>query len=341
MAEQSDRASRPAGEDRVRLEDVRKAAATLAGVAHRTPVLTSTRLDRQAGCRLYLKAENLQRSGSFKFRGAYNRLAALSAGGRRAGVVAFSSGNHGQALALAGQLLGVPVSVLMASDSPRVKQRAAVGYGATVQFYGPDGDRHALAVQAAAQRNAVFVHPYEDPVVIAGQGTAALELLEDVSDLDTLVVPIGGGGLISGCAVAAKGLNPAIRVIGVEPAAGNDTYLSVAAGRRVSIGLPGTIADGLRTRSPGERAYQMITELVDEVVLVSEAEIMAAVTTLALTAKTVTEPSGAVSAAAVLAGRVTGRRVGVILSGGNVDPGRLARIIHSGAEAAEEKMSEP
>lgn len=333
--------------DRVGLADVQKAAATLAGVAHRTPVLTSARLDRRVGCRLYFKAENLQRSGSFKFRGAFNRLSALSAGERRRGVVAFSSGNHGQAVALAGQLLGIPVSVFMAGDGPRVKRLAAAGYGAAVEFYGPDSDRHALAAQAAARRGAVFAHPYEDPVVIAGQGTAALELLEEVSDLDTLVVPIGGGGLISGSAVAAKGINPAIRVVGVEPEAGNDTYLSLAAGRRISIDLPDTIADGLRTTSPGERTYQLMTRLVDEVVLVSEAEIAAAVTTLALTAKTVTEPSGAVAAAAVLAGRVTGRRVGVILSGGNVDPGRLAWIIGSGAEggaeggAETEEMSEP
>lgn len=339
MAERSGGSAARAGGDRVGLEDVRKAAAMLVGAAHRTPVLTSTRLDRRLGYRLYLKAENLQRGGSFKFRGAFNRLAALSADERRRGVVAFSSGNHGQALALAGQLLGVPVTVFMAGDSPRVKQMAAAGYGATVRFYGPDSDRHALATQTAAQRGAVFVHPYEDPLVIAGQGTAALELLEEVSDLDTLVVPIGGGGLISGCAVAAKGINPAIRVVGVEPEAGNDTYLSVAAGRRIRIDLPNTIADGLRTTSPGERTYQMMTQLVDEIVLVSEAEIVEAVTTLALTAKTITEPSGAVGVAAVLAGRVTGRRVGVVLSGGNVDPGRLAWIIRSGAEA--EEASEP
>ena len=191
---------------------MQKAAATLAGVAHRTPVLTSTRLDQRAGRRLYLKAENLQRTGSFKFRGAFNRLSALSAQERRRGVVAFSSGNHGQALALAGRLLDVPVSVFMAGDGPRVKRMAAAGYGAAVQFYGPDGDRQALAAEAAAQQGAVFVPPYEDPFVIAGQGTAALELLEQVSDLDALVVPIGGGGLISGCAVAAKAVNPAIRV---------------------------------------------------------------------------------------------------------------------------------
>jgi threo-3-hydroxy-L-aspartate ammonia-lyase len=332
MAEYSDGAAGRAGGDRVGLEDVQKAAATLAGVAHRTPVLTSTRLDERAGSRLYLKAENLQRTGSFKFRGAFNRLSALSAEERRRGVVAFSSGNHGQALALAGQLLDVPVSVFMAGDGPRVKQMAAVGYGAKVRFYGPGGDRHALAAQAAAQQGAVFVPPYEDALVIAGQGTAALELLDEVSDLDTLVVPIGGGGLISGCAVAAKGINPAIRVVGVEPEAGNDTYLSVAAGRRITIDLPDTIADGLRTTSPGERTFEILTQLVDEVVLVSEAEIVDAVTTLALTMKTIAEPSGAVGVAAVLAGRVTGRRVGVILSGGNVDPDRLARIITGGVE---------
>jgi len=335
MAEYSDSSAGPAGGDRVGLADVQKAAATLAGIAHRTPVLTSNRLDERGGCRVYLKAENFQRTGSFKFRGAFNRLSALSAEERRRGVVAFSSGNHGQAVALAGQLLDVPVSVFMAGDGPRVKRMAAAGYGATVRFYGPGSDRHALAAQAAAQQGAVFVHPYEDPLVIAGQGTAALELLEEVSDLDTLVVPIGGGGLISGCAVAAKGINPAIRVVGVEPEAGNDTYQSVAAGRRITIDLPDTIADGLRTTSPGERTFDMLTQLVDEVVLVSEAEIEDAVTTLALTAKTVTEPSGAVGVAAVLAGRVTGRRVGVILSGGNVDPGRLAQIITSGAETGE------
>ena len=332
MAEYSDGGAERAGGDGVGLVDVQKAAATLAGVAHRTPVLTSARLDQRAGRRLYLKAENLQRTGSFKFRGAFNRLSALSARERSRGVVAFSSGNHGQALALAGQLLDVPVSVFMAGDGPRVKRLAAAGYGATVQFYGPEGDRHALAAQAAEQQGAVFVPPYEDPLVIVGQGTAALELLEQVSDLDALVVPIGGGGLISGCAVAAKAVNPAIRVIGVEPEAGNDTYLSVAAGRRITIDLPDTIADGLRTTSPGERTFEIMNRLVDEVVLVSEAEIADAVTTLAMTVKTIAEPSGAVGVAAALAGRVTGRRVGVILSGGNIDPGRLAGIITGGVE---------
>jgi threo-3-hydroxy-L-aspartate ammonia-lyase len=332
MAEHSDDAAEQADGGRVGLPDVQKAAATLAGAAHRTPVLRSTRLDQRAGRRLYLKAENLQRTGSFKFRGAFNRLSALSADERGRGVVAFSSGNHGQALALAGRLLDVPVSVFMAEDGPRVKRLAAAGYGAAVQFYGPDGDRRALAAEAAARQGSVFVPPYDDPLVIAGQGTSALELLEQVSDLDALVVPIGGGGLISGCAVAAKAINPAIRVIGVEPEAGNDTYLSLAAGRRITIDLPDTIADGLRTTSPGERTFEIVTRLVDDVVLVSEAEIADAVTTLALTMKTIAEPSGAVGVAAALAGRVPGRRVGVILSGGNIDPGRLAGIITGGVE---------
>ena len=332
MAEHSDDAAAQADGGRVGLADVQKAAATLAGAAHRTPVLRSTRLDQRAGRRLYLKAENLQRTGSFKFRGAFNRLSALSADERGRGVVAFSSGNHGQALALAGRLLDVPVSVFMAEDGPRVKRLAAAGYGAAVQFYGPDGDRRALAAEAAARQGSVFVPPYDDPLVIAGQGTSALELLEQVSDLDALVVPIGGGGLISGCAVAAKAINPAIRVIGVEPEAGNDTYLSLAAGRRITIDLPDTIADGLRTTSPGERTFEIVTRLVDDVVLVSEAEIADAVTTLALTMKTIAEPSGAVGVAAALAGRVPGRRVGVILSGGNIDPGRLAGIITGGVE---------
>jgi threo-3-hydroxy-L-aspartate ammonia-lyase len=339
MADQSDNTAGRADRDRIGLEEVQRAAATLAGVAHRTPVLTSSRLDQRTGLHLYLKAENLQRSGSFKFRGAFNRLNALSADERRRGVVAFSSGNHGQALALAGQLLDVPVSVFMADDSPGVKRAAATAYGATVRFYEPDSDRNALAAETAAQQGAVFVPPYEDPFVMAGQGTAALELLEDVSDLDTLVVPVGGGGLISGCAVAAKAINPAIRVVGVEPEAGNDTYLSIAAGRRITIDLPDTLADGLRTTSPGERTFEIVTELVDEVVLVSEAEIMEAVATLALTAKTVAEPSGAVGVAAVLAGRVRGQRVGVILSGGNVDPDRLGWILQRSAETKESSGS--
>jgi threo-3-hydroxy-L-aspartate ammonia-lyase len=314
----------------MRLEEVKEAEARLAGIAHRTPVLTSTRLDRRTSSHLYLKAENLQRTGSFKFRGAFNRLAALSDDERRRGVVAFSSGNHGQALALAGQLLGIPVSVVVASDSPRVKQQAAAGYGAMVQFYGPDSDRHAMAAELTAQRGAVLVPPFDDPLVMAGQGTAALELMTAVPDLDTLVVPVGGGGLIAGCATAAKGINPAIRVVGVEPEAANDTYLSLAAGRRVTIERPDTIADGLRSTSPGERTFEITRRLVDEIVLVSEAEIIEAVTTLVLTAKTVTETSGAVGFAAVLAGRVAGQKIGVILSGGNIDPDQLGRLLTGG-----------
>jgi threo-3-hydroxy-L-aspartate ammonia-lyase len=310
--------------------DVRAAAGRLAGVAHRTPVVTSRTLDERTGARLFLKAENLQRAGAFKFRGAYNRVATLTAAERRAGVTAGSSGNHAHALALAARLCGTRATILMPADAPASKRAATEGYGAEVVTYDRYAqDRDALARALADERGMVLVPPYDDPWVIAGQGTAALELCEDVEDLDVLVVCTGGGGLTAGCAVAARSLRPSIRVVGVEPEVADDTRRSLAAGRRVRIEVGRTIADGQQVPTPGELTFPILQALVEEVVTVTDAEIAAAMRVLFERCKLVVEPSGASALAAVLAGRldVAGRRVGVTLSGGNVDPERFAAIV--------------
>jgi threonine dehydratase len=313
--------------------DVRAAAARLAGVAHRTPVITSRTLDERTGARVFLKAENLQRVGAFKFRGAYNRVASLTDAELRAGVTAGSSGNHAQALALAARLCGARATILMPADAPASKRAATEGYGAEVIAYDRyREDRDALARELADDRGMVLVPPYDDPWIIAGQGTTALELCEDVDDLDVLVVCTGGGGLTAGCAVAATALRPGIRVIGVEPEAGDDTRRSLAAGHRVRIEVGRTIADGQQAPTPGELTFPILQALVDDVVTVSDAEIAAAMRMLFERCKLVVEPSGASALAAVLAGRVevAGRRVGVTLSGGNVDPERFAAIVAPG-----------
>ncbi|MEA2340718.1 MAG: threo-3-hydroxy-L-aspartate ammonia-lyase, partial [Solirubrobacteraceae bacterium] len=245
--------------------DVRTAAARLAGVAHRTPVITSRTLDDRTGARLFLKAENLQRVGAFKFRGAYNRVASLTDAELRAGVTAGSSGNHAQALALAARLCGARATILMPADAPASKRAATEGYGAEVIAYDRyTEDRDTLARELADDRGMVLVPPYDDPWVIAGQGTTALELCEDVDELDVLVVCTGGGGLTAGCAVAATALRPGIRIVGVEPEAGDDTRRSLAAGERVSIAVPRTIADGLQASVPGELTFEVNRTRVDE-----------------------------------------------------------------------------
>jgi threonine dehydratase len=314
----------------IELADIHAAAARLDGVAHRTPVLSSRALDARAGATLRLKAENLQRAGAFKFRGAYNRISHLDAAERDRGVVTASSGNHAQAVALAASLVGTSAVILMPNDAPASKRAATAGYGAeVVGFDRYEDDRDARLAELAAESGRVVVHAYDDPLVMAGQGTAALELLEQSEALDALVCPVGGGGLLAGCATAARALSPATRIFGVEPEAGDDTRRSLAAGERVSVAMPRTIADGQQLTTPGELTFEVIRRRVDEVVTVSDAEILDAMVFLFERLKVVVEPSGACALAAVLAGRlaVAGQRVGVLLSGGNVGHDRFAQLV--------------
>ena len=314
------------------------AAARLRGVAHRTPIVTSRTLDARVGARVFLKCENLQRMGAFKFRGAYNRIAQLDAAERARGVVAFSSGNHAQGVALAAQLLGVPATIVMPEDAPASKLAATREYGAEVILYDRNTmNRWAIAERLAAERGAVLVPPYDDTAIVAGQGTVALELLEDVPDLDVLLVCTGGGGLLAGSALAATALRPGIAVFGVEPAAGDDFAQSFARGERVEIPVPDTIADGQRTTSPGELTFPIVKRLCAGIVTAREEDLCEAMRFAFERLKLVVEPSGACALAALLAGTVgvAGSRVGVILSGGNVDAERYAEFIapkavHSG-----------
>ncbi|HZC30962.1 MAG TPA: pyridoxal-phosphate dependent enzyme [Gaiellaceae bacterium] len=312
----------------IELADVEAAARRLDGVAHKTPVVTSRTLDGLVGASVHLKAESFQRGGAFKFRGAYNKIASLPKDARDRGVIAFSSGNHAQAVAIAARLLGTTATIVMPEDAPAAKLQATRGYGAEIVLYDRWAeDREALGARLAAERGLELVRPYDDPLVMAGQGTTALELLDEVPDLDTLVTPIGGGGLIAGCATVVKALRPDMRVVGVEPEAANDTQRSLSAGERVQIDLPHTIADGLQSPSPGELTFAVNKERVDEIVTVSEAEIVDAMTFLFDRLKLVTEPSGAVGVAALLNGRVRGGRIGVVISGGNVGAARFAELL--------------
>jgi threonine dehydratase len=309
----------------ISLDDVQAAAGRIAGVAHRTPLLRSRTLDARAGARVVLKAENLQRAGAFKFRGACNAVAAL----RPDGVCSVSSGNHAQALALAAREHGARATILMPRDAPASKRAATEGYGAEViEFDRYSEDRDALAVALAAERGLTLVHPYDEPLVMAGQGTVGLELAGEVDDLDVVVVPVGGGGLISGIATAVKALQPNARIVGVEPEAGDDVARSMRAGERVAVEVRSTIADGQQTPTPGERPWQVIKALVDDVVTVSDAEIVDAMRLLFERVKVVAEPSGASALAGLLAGRVAlrGGTVGVVISGGNVDAARFASL---------------
>lgn len=311
--------------------DVEEAAGRLEGVAHRTPVLTSRTLDERLGCRVLLKAENLQRGGAFKFRGAFNKVASLSHDERAAGVVAYSSGNHAQAVALAAAHHGTRATILMPADAPASKREATRDYGAEIVTYDRyTEDRVALGEELARQRGAALVPPYDDPMVIAGQGTAAMELLEDAGPLDHLLVPVGGGGLISGCATAAAALSPATQVIGVEPEAGDDTRRSLEAGHRVGIDVPRTIADGLQGNIPGLLTFPVVQRLVDRIVTVTDEQIVEAMVFLHDRLKIVVEPSGAVGVAALLSGAApvaAGQRAGVVISGGNVDAVRFAQLV--------------
>lgn len=308
----------------VTFEEVLQAAQRLHGQANRTPVVTSRTFDHLAGCTAFFKCENLQRAGAFKFRGAYNALCQLKPEQQKSGVVAFSSGNHAQGVALAARMLGIPATIVMPADAPGIKVEATRGYGADVVFYDRlTGDREAIARQLAAERGLAVIPPFDHPHIIAGQGTAALELCEEVPDLDYLLVPVGGGGLISGCAIAAKVQTPGISVIGVETEAANDAWQSLRSGRLVTIPVPDTVADGIRTTSLGQITFEIMRQLVDDIVLVSEKQVLDAMRFILLRMKLLAEPTGAVAAAALLARRVPGaegRRAGVIISGGNADP---------------------
>lgn len=305
---------------------VEAAADRIAPYVDRTPVLTSRSVDDATGQHVHLKGEHLQKSGSFKARGAHNKMLLLTEEERARGVVAVSSGNHAAAVALAGRALGVHVDVYMPADAPAPKRRATEAYGATIHFFDRvNDDRDELLLRHVAEHESVPVWPFDDYQVMAGQGTVALELLDQV-EIDTLVVPMSGGGLMAGCATVARARRPHIRIVGVEPTAADDTRRSFAAGRRVTIAQPDTIADGLALRSPGALTFPINQRYVDEVVTVGETEIAAATLLLFQQAGQVVEPSGATALAAVLDGHINGGHIGVVLSGGNVDPTTLTEL---------------
>jgi threonine dehydratase len=313
--------------------DIRAAAARLAGVAHRTPVLRSQTANARTGAELFFKCENFQRMGAFKFRGAYNALAQFTEEQRRAGVIAFSSGNHAQAIALSARLLGMPATIVMPRDAPQTKVAATRGYGAEIVPYDRyTEDREQIGRRLAAERGMTLVPPFDHPHVMAGQGTTALELIEEVGTLDLLLVCLGGGGLLSGCAVAARHLLPECRVIGVEPEAGDDVRQSLRRGEIVRIDVPKTIADGAQTQQAGQLTFAVIRALVADVVTVTDAQLVETMRFFAERMKIVVEPTGCLAAAAALedALDLRGRRVGVIVSGGNVDPARYGELLARG-----------
>jgi len=312
--------------------DILEARERIKGVAHRTPVVTSRTFDEQAGCRVFFKCENFQRGGAFKFRGAYNKINSLTDEERQRGVLAYSSGNHAQAVALAAKLHGIHAAVIMPQDAPAMKVAATRGYGAEVIFYNRDAEvRDEVATKVQQERGLTMVAPYDDYFVMAGQGTVAVELLEEVPELDYLIASCSGCGLIAGCAMAAKHLRPSIRVLGVEPEQANDTYLSLKKGERVQIPNPVTIADGLRVPAPGKLTFPLVQKHVEEVLLVSEEEMKESIRFVLERMKLLVEPSGIAPAAAVRHRKrdFSGARVGVILSGGNVDLAQLAKFLQT------------
>ena len=312
----------------IQANDVRQAAERIRPLARRTPVFTCAGFDARAGTRAFFKCENLQRGGAFKIRGASNLILSLSPDALERGVVAYSSGNHAQAVAIAARHVGARATIVMPEDAPRAKMEATRAHGANIVTY----DRHTeirerIAAGILEQTGATLVPPFDHPLIMAGQGTAALELLEEAGPLDALIAPVGGGGLLSGCATIAKDIHPAIRVFGAEPEGANDTFLSLKAGERVTVPHPDTIADGLRAPQPGALTFPVLRQLVEGVVLVTDDEIRQTVKFLLLRLKLLVEPSGAVPAAAVLFGKLPPGigSVGVILSGGNVDFEELAK----------------
>lgn len=314
----------------VSYDDVAAAAEKLKGIAHRTPALTSRTLDERTGAKVFFKCENFQRVGAFKFRGAYNALSNLTGEQKRRGVISYSSGNHAQAVALAGRLLGVKAVIVMPSDAPAVKLDATRGYGAEVVIHDRQtSDRAQVAHELGEKRGLTAIPPFDHTHVIAGQGTAAKELIEDVGELDYLLVPCGGGGLLSGCAIAANHLSPGIRVIGVEPAAGDDVKRSFQTKILQTVHNPDTIADGARTSSAGKLTFPLILNYVHDMVTVTDEALLKAMVCLWERMKIVIEPTGALGAAALFEGKIAARgmRVGVILSGGNVDTKRIAELV--------------
>jgi threonine dehydratase len=308
--------------------DVRAAAGRICPLARRTPVFTSAGFDTQAGTRVFFKCENLQRGGAFKIRGASNLILSLPPEALTRGIVTYSSGNHAQATAIASKHVGAQATIVMPEDAPRSKMESTRAYGAKIVTYNRHTDsREGIAGKILEETGGTLVPPFDHPMIMAGQGTAALELLEETGPLDALITPIGGGGLISGCATIAKDMHPGMRVFGAEPEGGNDTFLSMLAGQRVTVPHPETIADGLRSPRPGELTFPVIQQHVEQVILVSDDEIRAAVKFLLLRLKILVEPSGAVPAAAVLFHKLPPeiRSVGVVLSGGNVDFEELAK----------------
>ncbi|WP_445681188.1 threo-3-hydroxy-L-aspartate ammonia-lyase [Radicibacter daui] len=322
----------------ISFDDVKAARERINGVAHVTPVLTSRTADAMAGASLFFKAENLQRVGAFKFRGAYNAISRLSPEQKKRGVIAFSSGNHAQGIALAAQLLGAPATIVMPHDAPAVKLAATRGYGAEVVIYerGKE-DRDAIGKRLAAERGLELIPPFNHVDIMAGQGTAVLEMFEQMEEMggvpDVLFVPLGGGGLLSGAATVAKALNPACRVIGVEPEAGNDGQRSLAEGKLVEIAVPRTLADGAQTQCLGTLTFPVLQALVEKVVTVSDAQLVEAMKFMASRMKVLVEPTGCLGiAAAFAAGEdIAGKRVGIVISGGNVDLASFAELCLKGA----------
>jgi threonine dehydratase len=308
-------------------DDVESAARQIAGVAHVTPVATSRTVNTRTGATLFFKCENMQRAGAFKFRGAYNALSRLSPDERRRGVVAFSSGNHAQAVALAGQILDIPRVIVMPTDAPEVKRRATAGYGGELVLYDRErDDREAIGKRLADERGLTIIPPYNHPQIVAGAGTAALELIREVGDLDLLLVPCGGGGLLGGSALAVTGLSQHCRVIGIEPAAGDDAVRSFRSGRLETVVNPQTVADGARTMSLGSFTFPLMRQYVSDMAAVDDTALLRTMFYLWERLKLVVEPTGALGAAAAMEGAVpvAGQRVGVILSGGNIDVSQVS-----------------
>jgi threonine dehydratase len=316
-------------------DDVAAAEQRLADIAHRTPVMRSRTLDELTGSCVFIKPENLQRVGAFKIRGAYNAIAQFTPEQRRRGVVTFSSGNHGQAIALAARLLGVSATIVMPQDAPRSKLDATRGYGAEVRPYDRyQQDPQAIVDELVARHGLTAIPPFDHPHVMAGQGTLAKELFEDAGPLDALVTPVGGGGLLSGCSIAARQWSPGCRMFGVEPEAGNDAQQSLAAGRIVRIETPRTIADAAQSRSLGQHTFPVLQQCVEAIVTVSDDELVQAMRWLAGRMKLVAEPTGCLALAALLSRKLDlrGLRVGIVISGGNIDLARYAQLIGTPAD---------
>lgn len=314
----------------LQFSDIADAHNRISGIAHRTPILTSRTANEYTGAQIFFKCENFQRMGAFKFRGAYNALSRFTAEQRERGVVAFSSGNHAQAIALSARLLNMPAVIVMPIDAPEVKVAATLGYGAEVVKYDRyTEDREAIGQRLASERGLTLIPPYDHLDVMAGQGTAAKEMIEETGALDVLFVPLGGGGLLSGCAVAAKHLSPACKVIGVEPEAGNDGQRSFKSGKIVHIDTPTTIADGAQTQHLGNHTFPVIQKYVDDVLTATDAELVEAMKFFASRMKIVVEPTGCLGAAVALGRQLDlrNKRVGVMISGGNIDLQRFAELI--------------